>query len=518
MDQVTRVPATVGRSQNAVFVMPHDWTSIAQFLSPLVERIDEKSHELQLIVIASDAEVAAAVTAAAVKLIDGRDIGLVAATSAKRAARLIRLKPAQVIAGSPDTLVELLKGASLKLDTVRTACIAWADELISSDATSSLETIMAEVPKEAARTIVTAELNPQVEELLERYARRAPRVATPSPESDVAMSLEYVAVSPATRLTALRRLLDEVDPQSAVVFTRDENSDVEVRGLLRTLGYSGSGAPIRAGKTAAPGTDLVVLFDLPASREELREASSSAKRSVALIQPRQLSSLRALGGGALKSITLPESAGRARARDTKMREELRTLLTSGQFGRELLALEPLLDEYDGIEIAAAALQLLDRERAERTASSAAAASAPAPRARESVAMVPLFVNVGSRDGARPADIVGTIASQPGLTSTDIGRVDVRESHTVVEVAAGVADTVIEKLTGSNIRGRRAIARRDEGRPRREGGREGGRDEGRPRPPRREGGRDEARGAGRRDAGSRPSSRSGPPARRPRRDD
>ena len=515
MDQVTRVPAAVGRSHNAVFVMPHDWTSIAQFLSPLVERIDEKSRELQLLIVTSDAEVAAAVTAAAAKLIDSRDIGIVAATSARRAARLIRIKPPQIVAGAPDTIVDLLKSASVKLDTVRTACIAWADELIVSDAAASLETIMTEVPKEAARTVVTAELNPQVEELLERYARRAPRVAAPSIEGEVATSLEYVAASSSTRLNALRRLLDDVDPQSAIVFTRDENSDAEVRHLLRALGYSGSDASIRTGKSAGPGTDLVVLFDLPASREELREATSSAKRSVALIQPRQLSSLRSLAGGALKPITLPESAGRARSRETKMRDELRALLASGQFGRELLALEPLLDEYDGIEIAAAALQLLDRERAERTAVATSAASAPAPRARENVAMVPLFVNVGSRDGARPADIVGSIASQPGLSSGDIGKVDVRESHTVVEVAAAVADTVIEKLTGSNIRGRRAIARRDEGRPRREGG---GREEARPRPPRREGGRDDARGEGRRDAGRRPSGRSGPPARRPRRDD
>jgi ATP-dependent RNA helicase DeaD len=442
VDQVTRVPGSVARSQNAVFVMPHDWTSIAQFLSPLVERIDEASRELQLVVITSDAEVAAAVTAAAVKLIDGRDIGIVAATSARRAARLIRIKPPQVIATAPDTLLDLLKTASIKLDTLRTVCIAWADELVSTEAAPALETIMAEVPKEAARTVVTAELNPQVEELLERYARRAPRVATPSATEEIATSLEYVTVSSSARLTALRRLLDEADPQSAVVFTRDDASDLEVRNLLRALGYDGADAAIRTGKSASPGTDLVVLFDLPASREELREASSSAKRSVALIQPRQLSSLRALAGGTLKSITLPESAGRARARDTKMRDELRSLLASGQFGRELLALEPLLDDYDGIEIAAAALQLLERDRAERATAVTAAASAPAPRARENVAMVPLFVNVGSRDGARPTDIVGSIASQPGVTGGDVGRVDVRESHTVVEVAAGVADSVI----------------------------------------------------------------------------
>jgi ATP-dependent RNA helicase DeaD len=474
-------------------------------LSPLLERIDDKTRELQLVVITSDAEVAAAVTASAVKLTSGRDIGIVAATSARRAARLIRIKPPHVIAGAPDTVVDLLKSASIKLETVRTVCIAWADELLLGDTASSLETIMAEVPKEAARTVVTAELNPQVEELLERYARRAPRVASPSIEADTPMALEYVTVSATARLSMLRRLLDEVDPQSAIIFVRDDESELEVNDLLRALGYSGNAATIRTGKSAAPGTELVVLYDLPASREELREATTAASRSVALIQPRQLSSLRSLAGGTLRSITLPESAGRARSRDTRMREELRAMLKAGQFGRELIALEPLLEEYDGIEIAAAALQLLDRERAER-ATAVAMPAATAQRPRENVAMVPLFVNVGSRDGARPADIVGSIASQPGVTGSDVGRVDIRESHTVVEVSAGVADTIIEGLTGSNIRGRRAIARRDEGRPR------GG--------PRREGtSRDVARSdTGRRGPVRRPTDKGGAPARRPRRDD
>jgi ATP-dependent RNA helicase DeaD len=494
--------------------MPHDWTSIAQFLNPLIERIDENARELQLVVITPDADVAAAVTAAAVKVASGRDLGIVAATSARRAGRLIRIKPAQMIAGSPETLLELLKSASAKLDTVRTVCIAWADEMIGSDAASSLETIMGEMPKEAARTVVIAEVNPQVEELLERYARRAPRVASPSMEGEVPTSLEYVTVSSPTRLTALRRVLDEADPPSAIVFTRDEQSELEVSSLLRSLGYAGSDAAIRTGKSAAPGTDLVVLFDLPASREELREATSSAKRSVALIQPRQLASLRALSGGPLKSITLPESANRARARETRAREELRSALASGQFGRELLALEPLLDEYDGIEIAAAALQLLDRERAERAAATpivaATAKATAAPRSRENVTMVPLFVNVGSRDGARAADIVGSIASQPGVTGGDVGRVDIRESHTVVEVSAGVADAVIEGLTGTSIRGRRAIARRDEGRP------QGTRRDG-PRNEARGNSRGSARGGdtGRRDA---TRGRPGAPPRRPRRDD
>jgi hypothetical protein len=77
------------------------------------------------------------------------------------------------------------------------------------------------------------------------------------------------------------------------VFVRDGASRIEVADLLTALGYSGEDSAIRVGLAAAPGTDTVVLFDLPASREELREAAGSAKRTIALIQPRQLGSLGA---------------------------------------------------------------------------------------------------------------------------------------------------------------------------------------------------------------------------------
>jgi ATP-dependent RNA helicase DeaD len=76
-------------------------------------------------------------------------------------------------------------------------------------------------------------------------------------------------------------------------------------------------------------------------------------------------------------------------------------------------------------------------------------------------MVRLFVNVGERDSARPGDLVGAITNQGGITSDDVGKVEVRESHSIVEVSPGVADGVIERVTGTTIRGRRAIVRRDE---------------------------------------------------------
>src|SRR5438445_281949 len=113
--------------------MPHDWASITQFLGPMLDRVDDQSRDVQLLLVSSDVELAAALAASAVKLTEGRNVGIIAATSARRAARLIRLRPAQVIAATPDAVAELLKAAALKLDAVRMVAIAWVDELIAQE-------------------------------------------------------------------------------------------------------------------------------------------------------------------------------------------------------------------------------------------------------------------------------------------------------------------------------------------------------------------------------------------------
>jgi ATP-dependent RNA helicase DeaD len=458
------VSLEVTRGQNVVYQMPHDWASISQFLEPLLARVDASQGGLQLLVVTPDGEVAAAVGAAAVRLVQSADTQIIAATSAPRTARLLELRPAQVLAGSASTLLELVRGSALKLDTVRGVCIAWADELLSRGEDASLELLMAELPKDAARVLVAASLTPPVEALIERYARRARRVVSPTVEAGEPTSVQYLTVALEGRLAALRRVLDDQNPATAVVFARDESSESEVTSLLRSLGYSGPAASVRVGRAAAPDTSLVILFDLPATHAELHEAAGSAP-TIALVQPRQLESLRALtGGGALRSYSLPEAGRRARARESLLRDELRRVIADQAIEREILALEPLLADYDGVEIAAACAEARASSSSLRAAARPASEQTPA-RSRETRGaqgeMARLFVTVGERDNVRPADLVGAIANLAGLSGSVVGKIDIRQSHSIVEVAADSADTVIERLNGTTIRGRQVVARRDD---------------------------------------------------------
>jgi ATP-dependent RNA helicase DeaD len=84
----------------------------------------------------------------------------------------------------------------------------------------------------------------------------------------------------------------------------------------------------------------------------------------------------------------------------------------------------------------------------------------APAARQPASHVMVFISAGSRDGVTARDLVGAISGESGITSDRIGRIEVRENHSLVEIAPEVAERVVEKMTGVNVKGRRVVARVD----------------------------------------------------------
>jgi ATP-dependent RNA helicase DeaD len=463
VESEAKEPTGVTRGQNAVHVMPLDWSAAERVLTTLVDRIDPARAETQLLVVTPDAESAASAAHAIVRAVGDRPLRVVAATSSPRAARLLKASPAQVVTGAPSELVALLQGSALKPESVRGVVFAWLDPILETPDAKPLETLLGELPKEGARVVLAAELTPALETLIERYARRARRaVETPVEGEAAPLSAEYVATAGTARGVTLRRLLDALDLPRAVLYARSESGRAEALGVARALGYPSDA--IRLSTDAeAPTTDPLVLIELPTSREELRALTGTAgRRLYAVVQPSQLASLRGLlGGGALTPVALLEAAERARGKDAALRASLRDVLSSGDVRREVLALEPLLAEFDGIEIAAAALRLLEQQRPAR-AVVAAAHVQPMQR---------LFVNLGEKDGIRAQEIVTAITTEAGIPGSQVGKVEVRDTHSIVEVAASVAELVAGKITGSVVRGRRVQARLDaprEDRPARSG--------------------------------------------------
>jgi len=121
---------------------------------------------------------------------------------------------------------------------------------------------------------------------------------------------------------------------------------------------------------------------------------------------------------------------------------------------ELALLEPLFEQWDPAEVAAALLAI-SRQPSAVGNDDAAVTAAPDQ-------WVKVFVNVGKKDRAGPKDLVGALIKEVGLEKAQIGRIDMRESFALVEVAPAAADTVVRRMTGVTIKGKRVAAKVDQG--------------------------------------------------------
>jgi len=542
-ESAERAETNAGRGQNLVYTLPHTTESIAEFLTPVLSRVDPAGGGTQVIVVTRSPETAIAVSETILGLGGAATIEVVPITGAARAGRLFKTRPVLAVAGTAEELGALVRASVLKLDSVRTVVLAWADDILEDgpQALAALEALLAELG-EATRVIVARKVTPAVEDLIERYARRSRRVPLADVEVPVAPAdyqlphVKYVTIAGSARGASLRRLLDDLDPPSATIIARGGAALAEVRHILRTLGYKHNDDPIHATEGELKGETHAVIYYRPPVTPAQLQAAALAKpvEIVVLAQPAEVAPLRELAGGRLIPIILHGPERRAQDREDAVREELRTVLMRGVPPREIIFLEPLLEAFDALEIAAAALQLLDRERAQRRHAAEAAtrsgAAAVADTSRSTTStrgggeMTRLFMTIGTRDGVKTGDLMAAIAGEGGIAADRVGKIDLRESHSLVEVAAGDAASVVARLNGAEIKGRRVVVRGERDREERDragsgrdgaergGGRDRPRAPGRDRPAGRMDRGDAGRGPPRRSSGPPDRSRGGPPDR------
>src|SRR4029077_4871439 len=72
----------------------------------------------------------------------------------------------------------------------------------------------------------------------------------------------------------------------------------------------------------------------------------------------------------------------------------------------------------------------------------------------------VFVSGGRKDQASGKDLVGALIKEAGLQKGQIGKIDVRETFSLVEVSLEAAEQAVRRLSGVSIRGRRVTARPD----------------------------------------------------------
>jgi hypothetical protein len=337
--------------------------------------------------------------------------------------------PHDVLAGAPQDLAALLARSALKPDTIRSLVLAWPELLLAGEQSAALDTLLAEL-HDLPRVVLS--WNPAaLGDFLERHARRAEVVgALPvggdgRPLPPVAPA-RYVVVPPFRRPLAVSDWRDAVQAQHPYVW---------------------SGGAIGREQGAGP-CDAVLCTRLP-TREEFRALAAMGPVTL-FASAGQLLYLRTLAAP-LVPLSLPGATDRAQDRAEALRTGVATLLETGDVDAELLLLAPLFQRFEPAEVAAALLKLSHQP------SAVGPQTDPAPLGRTKI-----FVNVGKKDGAAAKDLVGALIREVGLDKAAIGKIEVRETFSVVELAANEVARAMRGLTGGGvmIRGRRVQARLD----------------------------------------------------------
>ncbi len=126
------------------------------------------------------------------------------------------------------------------------------------------------------------------------------------------------------------------------------------------------------------------------------------------------------------------------------------MLDGGKLAYYRNIVDSLVDEYDPMDIAAAALKLsldLDNDREDLTVESFGNTGARP-------GMVRLFMNIGRKDNIVTGDLVRIMAEETGIPENSVGNINIYEKFSFAEVPEEWANCVINCLHRRTIRGRR----------------------------------------------------------------
>lgn len=351
-----------------------------------------------------------------------------AVTGLTRTAALLKEGRVGLLAGAPGELASLVGRAALKLDTVDTIVLAWPESF-----ETDLDSLLAEAPD--ARRVVLSWNPPVLADFVERHARRADIVGDLPLDPDgkplgPVCTARYVVVSAARRAAggggAVRDVLDTLQPARPYIW--------------------------RGGAIEPPagGADVVVCVVLP-TRAEMQELAAIGQ-PVVLALASQLAYLRTIAS--LTPVGLAGARDRAQDRASALRDRVSARLEQGDIDAELALLQPLFEQHDPAEVAGALLALQREQGAGTREQDTPASASPAGT------WVKVFVTIGRKDRAAPKDLVGALIREVGLDKGQIGRIEMKDSFSLIDVAAGVAEQAARRLTGVSIRGKRATARLD----------------------------------------------------------
>ena len=470
----------------------------AAFALPLLARIDVARPVPQVLVLTPTRELALQVAEAfqtyaaglprlhVVPIYGGQEYG--------RQLRALR-RGVHVVVGTPGRVMDHMRRGTLDLSGLTTLVLDEADEMLRMGFVDDVDWILEQTPAGRQVALFSATMPAPIRRIARRHLRNPEeiKIQVKTATADT-IRQRYCLVAPQAKLDALTRLLEVEDFEAVILFVRTKTATVTLAEKLAARGYAA--APLNgdipqsqrqrtverlkdgrldvivATDVAARGLDVqrishVINYDVPLDTESYVHRIGRTGRAgrsgeaILFVTPREkrlLWGIERATGQKVAPMELPTAEIINDRRMAKFRQRISDTLANKdvRFFRDLLQQFERDHDLPAIDIAAALAVLLQGddplllEEAPRPERRMTLKRKPR---RDAVAMASYRVEVGRAHGVKPGNILGAIANEAGLDSRFIGRIQIHEDFSTVDLPEGMPREVLRTLKRVWVAGR-----------------------------------------------------------------
>lgn len=503
----------------------------AAFGLPAIEMIDPDLEGVQVLVLCPTRELAMQAAVEVEKFARYKKGVKVVAVygGASMEKQIFQLKKgANFVIGTPGRIMDHLRRRTLRLGSLRMVILDEADEMLNMGFREDIETILAQAPEERQTVLFSATMPQPILDITREYQKDPVMVAIGSERSRTAENIEqfYFDCPMGRKMDVLNLLLAKYDPKLSVVFCNTKKMVDELSEYLTNAGYQAVGihgdmrqsartqvmASFKSHRTriliatdvAARGIDVenvdaVFNFDIPQDIEfyvhrigRTARAGKEGKAYTLISGRRQFYQLRDIMASTGAKIIQAEIPSASEIYESRLSQFAASLAES--LAQPLPEGEAMLHRLTGMgltaeQVAEAALERLLAGQRKALPEVQVVSRRGESRDGKQTGVV---LSIGRRQRIAPNFILGAIADATGIPGKQVGKIDIYDDYTVVQLGAEDArltaetmatcringhKTEVRLLTKADLAGKNAGGRREERRPDKRGGKPYGRVDG-----------------------------------------
>ena len=413
------------------------------------------------------------------------------------------------VVGTPGRVMDHIRKGTLKLDGLKTLVLDEADEMLRMGFIDDVEWILEQTPQTRQIALFSATMPTQVRRIATAHltdpAQVTIKMKTATAEK---IRQRFWPVSGMHKLDALTRILEAETFDGMIIFVRTRIVTVELAEKLSARGFAASALngdipqaqrertvdQLKKGKldilvatdVAARGLDVerishVVNYDIPHDTEAYIHRIGRTGRAgregdaILFVAPRERRMLNAIERATNKKIDLMELPSTELINDKRIagfKQAITDTLATEDLGLFRHLVEQYQNEHNvpAIEIASALAKLvqgdspllLQHKPAPRSDKSWESRSNDTPRSRErdrgaerpqrprkdappEKGMQRFRVEVGHIHKVMPGNLVGAIANEAGIDSQHIGRINIFDDHSTIDLPADMPEDTYASL-------------------------------------------------------------------------